>query len=339
MPTRRAGSACPGAGMPAPRRSRPPTLNPEGYGPVRRGAAAVEPADRLLLRLPDRLARPRPQQRHGAGRGGADRRRRPVRPLRERLPAVRAGLPARHDLDDPPRCSPAAIRRRSSTSLMATCAAAWHHYLEHYNNGRPVVLIGHSQGTIHLVRLIASEIEGRPVAARMLSALLIGFNVEVPAGPGDRRHLPHHAALHAPGPDRLHRHLRLVPRRGAAAAGRAVRPRRRARHDRRLHQSGRAWQRRRRAARQLLVRRLAQQRAGSPGRRPARRRPLSCTRAGLVSAACVHDGPVGYLAVARERRPRATRAPTAFPATSLWALSRRPAGASTWSTSTSRRAI
>ena len=60
--------------------------------------------------------------------------------------------------------------------------AAWRHYLEHHNNGRPVVLIGHSQGTIHLIRLIATEIEGTPAAARMMSALLLGFNVEVPEG-------------------------------------------------------------------------------------------------------------------------------------------------------------
>jgi pimeloyl-ACP methyl ester carboxylesterase len=60
--------------------------------------------------------------------------------------------------------------------------AAWRHYLRHYNGGRPFVLIGHSQGSIHLIRLLASQIEGRPEAARMLSALLIGYNVEVPEG-------------------------------------------------------------------------------------------------------------------------------------------------------------
>ncbi|HEX9932679.1 MAG TPA: DUF3089 domain-containing protein [Allosphingosinicella sp.] len=60
--------------------------------------------------------------------------------------------------------------------------AAWRHYLQHHNQGRPFVLIGHSQGTIHLSQLLAREIEGRPEAARMLSALLIGFNVEVPEG-------------------------------------------------------------------------------------------------------------------------------------------------------------
>ena len=51
-----------------------------------------------------------------------------------------------------------------------------------HNHGRPFVLIGHSQGTIHLIRLLAEEIEGKPEAARMLSALLIGYNVEVPEG-------------------------------------------------------------------------------------------------------------------------------------------------------------
>lgn len=60
--------------------------------------------------------------------------------------------------------------------------AAWRDYLQHRNNGRPFVLIGHSQGTIHLTQLLAREIEGRPEAARMVSALLLGFNVEVPQG-------------------------------------------------------------------------------------------------------------------------------------------------------------
>ncbi len=60
--------------------------------------------------------------------------------------------------------------------------AAWRHYLKQHNRGRPFVLIGHSQGTIHLTRLLASEIEGSEAARRMLSAILLGFNVEVPEG-------------------------------------------------------------------------------------------------------------------------------------------------------------
>ncbi len=59
---------------------------------------------------------------------------------------------------------------------------AWRHYLEHDNDGRPFVLIGHSQGTGLLKRLVAEEIDGKPVASRMLSAMLIGNNIMVPRG-------------------------------------------------------------------------------------------------------------------------------------------------------------
>ncbi|MBA3675820.1 MAG: DUF3089 domain-containing protein [Sphingosinicella sp.] len=60
--------------------------------------------------------------------------------------------------------------------------SAWRHYLQNHNQGRPFVIIGHSQGTVMLSQLLSREIEGSPAAARMLSAVLIGFNVEVPEG-------------------------------------------------------------------------------------------------------------------------------------------------------------
>jgi hypothetical protein len=59
---------------------------------------------------------------------------------------------------------------------------AWNHYLEHDNNGRGVVLIGHSQGSGLLTRLIAEQVEGKPAQSRMISALLLGTNVAVPKG-------------------------------------------------------------------------------------------------------------------------------------------------------------
>ena len=138
----------------------------------------------------------------------------------------------------------------------ADVLAAWRHYLRHRNNGRPFVLIGHSQGTIHLVRLLAEEIEGRPEAARMLSALLIGYNVEVPEGRvtgGSFRTTP---LCTRAGQTGCVDHLRLVPRGGAAAGRRPVRPRRPAGPHHRLHQSGRARQRAAGAARFLLVHRF-----------------------------------------------------------------------------------
>jgi Protein of unknown function (DUF3089) len=60
--------------------------------------------------------------------------------------------------------------------------SAWREFLANRNNGRPFVLIGHSQGSIHLLKLIQEEIEGKPVAKRMLSAILLGWTVEVPEG-------------------------------------------------------------------------------------------------------------------------------------------------------------
>ncbi len=61
--------------------------------------------------------------------------------------------------------------------------AAWRNYLANRNQGRPFVLIGHSQGTLHLIQLIAREIENNPaVASRMKLAIRPGFNVLVPQG-------------------------------------------------------------------------------------------------------------------------------------------------------------
>jgi len=60
--------------------------------------------------------------------------------------------------------------------------AAWKEYLAKYNKGRPYVLIGHSQGSLMLIQLLANEIEGKPEARRMKLAILPGFNVMVPQG-------------------------------------------------------------------------------------------------------------------------------------------------------------
>ena len=59
---------------------------------------------------------------------------------------------------------------------------AWNYYLEHDNKGRGVVLIGHSQGSSVLTQLIAREIEGKPAQSKIISAVLMGWNVAVPVG-------------------------------------------------------------------------------------------------------------------------------------------------------------
>ena len=61
-------------------------------------------------------------------------------------------------------------------------ADAWNSYLQRDNNGRGVVLIGHSQGSGVLTQLIRNEIDGKPVQSRLVSALLLGTNLPVPRG-------------------------------------------------------------------------------------------------------------------------------------------------------------
>jgi hypothetical protein len=60
--------------------------------------------------------------------------------------------------------------------------AAWNYYLAHDNKGRGVVLVGHSQGSGVLARMIKEEIDGKPVQGKMISAVLMGWSLPVPKG-------------------------------------------------------------------------------------------------------------------------------------------------------------
>jgi hypothetical protein len=61
--------------------------------------------------------------------------------------------------------------------------SAWNDYMDNYNKGRGVVVIAHSQGTSHMARLLAEEVDDSPaVRKRIISAILPGANVFVPKG-------------------------------------------------------------------------------------------------------------------------------------------------------------
>ncbi|KAB7648873.1 DUF3089 domain-containing protein [Polymorphobacter fuscus] len=60
--------------------------------------------------------------------------------------------------------------------------AAWTDYLARDNQGRGVILVGHSQGSGILKALLQGEIEGKPVARQLIAAYLPGTNLLVPAG-------------------------------------------------------------------------------------------------------------------------------------------------------------
>jgi len=71
--------------------------------------------------------------------------------------------------------------------------AAWRYYLDHENHGRGFVLVGHSQGSMLLTKLIAEQIDGKPLQKQMISAILMGTNLSVPKGKdvgGAFQHVP-----------------------------------------------------------------------------------------------------------------------------------------------------
>ena len=54
---------------------------------------------------------------------------------------------------------------------------AFDEYLAHRNGGRPFILAGHSQGSLHVVRLIHERISGTPLLARLVAAYAVGAGV------------------------------------------------------------------------------------------------------------------------------------------------------------------
>jgi hypothetical protein len=47
--------------------------------------------------------------------------------------------------------------------------------------GKPIILAGHSQGSLHLMRLLADRVAGKPVAKRIVAAYVIGWPISATA--------------------------------------------------------------------------------------------------------------------------------------------------------------
>ena len=178
---------------------------------------------------------------------------------------------------------------------------AWQHYLKNDNQGRGVVLIGHSQGAFILQALIANEIDGKPVQKQLVGAYILGATFLTPKGKdvgGQFKQIP---LCKQARPDRLRRELLRVPLDGDAAGEHAVRPQRRSGVVRELHESGDARRGQRAAARVSVGERQddrhGRRRRRSRGRRtrPSTRRSSACP--GLLTAECKTNEFATYLEI------------------------------------------
>lgn len=76
-----------------------------------------------------------------------------------------------------------ATLRKTFTVAYDSLLSAWKDFLAHDDHGRPIILIGHSQGAAVLIHLIATQIDGNAsLRRRMVVAIIAGGNLQVPQG-------------------------------------------------------------------------------------------------------------------------------------------------------------
>lgn len=56
---------------------------------------------------------------------------------------------------------------------------AYRYFIESVDAETPIVLAGHSQGSLHLLRLLREEVNGSPIAERLVAAYVIGWPISV----------------------------------------------------------------------------------------------------------------------------------------------------------------
>ena len=54
---------------------------------------------------------------------------------------------------------------------------AFTYYLQHDNHGRPFILAGHSQGALHVARLLEEAVDGKPASQKLVAAYIVGIGI------------------------------------------------------------------------------------------------------------------------------------------------------------------
>lgn len=55
--------------------------------------------------------------------------------------------------------------------------SAFEYYLKNYNEGRPIIIASHSQGTTHALRLLKDYFENKPLQKQLVAAYLVGMGI------------------------------------------------------------------------------------------------------------------------------------------------------------------
>ncbi len=71
----------------------------------------------------------------------------------------------------------ASVKAQALDTAYTDVLAAFDYFLTHYNNGRPILLAAHSQGTLHAKRLLADRFDGQPLGDRLVAAYLVGMPI------------------------------------------------------------------------------------------------------------------------------------------------------------------
>jgi hypothetical protein len=67
---------------------------------------------------------------------------------------------------------------RSLDTAYADVRAAFRHYMERWNDGRPIVVAGSQSGGRHALRLLVEEFAGKPLRAQLVTAYLVGAAID-----------------------------------------------------------------------------------------------------------------------------------------------------------------
>lgn len=53
--------------------------------------------------------------------------------------------------------------------------SAFEYFLTHHNKGRPFMIVGHSQGSLHALRLLANKVDGTALRSQLVAAYTVGY--------------------------------------------------------------------------------------------------------------------------------------------------------------------